>query len=280
MVRRIRLLCAVLCACALLACAASPAEPLPAALSGFTDADTGANALLNYQSDTLRVAIRRCADADARQVYYVADIRIRDLRSFRAGFANGAFDSGTENAEAFAAREGAVLAINGSFNTGLVVHDGTVYQDPDDQHDGVLALYADGSMEALPLDAFDLDAALEAGLVHAWQFGPVLVHEGKPVTPPDTDAFGIRHARIMLGYVEPGHYIAAAVDGRRADAIGMDVSDMVALMESLGCVEAMNLDGGLSAIMVFQGKTVNDPPRLGADGDRGRNLTDMVLFVP
>ncbi len=282
--KRLSGILAALCACMLLACA-RPSAPAPSVQDGaagdrFPAYDTGADADRSYQSDTLRIAIRRFADEENRQVYYVADIWLRDLRSFRAGFANGAFGAGTENAEDFAKRENAVLAVNGSFNTGLVVHDGTVYQPLDDRHDGVMALYRDGSMEALPLAAFDLDTALRNGLVHAWQFGPVLVHDGQPCIPDGSDTFGVRHARIMFGCYAPGHYAAVAVDGRRTDAIGMDEADMAALMYALGCKEAINLDGGCSAIMVFQGETVNDPPRTGTDGTSGRNLLDMLLFTP
>ena len=115
--------------------------------------------------------------------------------------------------------------------------------------------------------------------MHAWQFGPLLVHEGQPNRTQEDGAFGIRHSRILFGYYEPGHYVAVAVDGRRKDAIGMDLMDMVDLMTSLGCREAMNLDGGLSAIMTFMGETVNDPPKNGVDDGSGRYLADMLLFA-
>ena len=251
------------------------------ALSGFSDADTGSGADQSFQSDALRIAIRRFEDPENRQVYYVADIRMRSIDAFRAGFANGAFESGVENAEAFSLREHAVLAINGSFNAGLVVHDGVVYQEPDEIHNGILILYRDGSMEAIDREAFDLAAAEARGMLHAWQFGPALVHDGKPNEALMTDSFGARHARILFGYYEPGHYVAVAVDGRRKNAIGMDERDMTELMVSLGCKEAMNLDGGSSAIMTFMGKTVNDPPRTGMDdtGTGGRSLVDMLLFA-
>lgn len=251
------------------------------ALCGFSDEERVTDADLRYESDTLRIAIRRYEDPENRQIYYVADIRMRSIRSFRAGFANGAFNRGVENAEAFSLRENAILAINGSFNTGLVVHDGTVYQMPDDRHDGILILYRDGSMEAIGREAFDLAEAREKGMLHAWQFGPVLVHEGKANPALLTDGFKARHARILFGCCAPGHYVAVAADGRRKDAIGMDERDMAELMVSLGCTEAMNLDGGCSAIMTFMGKTVNDPPQTGADDPDGggRNLADMLLFA-
>ena len=61
----------------------------------------------------------------------------------------------------------------------------------------------------------------------------------------------------------------------------MNNYEMVELMQSLGCQEAMNLDGGTSAIMTFMGKIINDPPGDDKDGDGkgGRNLVDMLLFA-
>ncbi len=255
----------------LLACAAKPEqEPV-----NESDADL----YRSYHGDGLRIEIRKVVDGEAQQTYYIADIRIDDVRFFRAGFANGAFDHGTEDAESFSRRENAVLAINGSFNAGLVIRDGILYQMPDDKHDAILLLYRDGSMEALPKDGFDLAAAQERGVVHAWQFGPLLVHEGRPNRTQEAGSFGVRHSRILFGFYESGHYVAVAVDGRRKDAIGMDQNDMVDLMTSLGCKEAMNLDGGLSAVMTFMGETVNDPPKNGLEDGNGRYLADMLLFA-
>ena len=51
------------------------------------------------------------------------------------------------------------------------------------------------------------------------------------------------------------------------------------LMLSLGCQEAMNLDGGTSAVMVFMGQIISSPSNMGtASSEGGRKLLDMVLF--
>ena len=243
----------------------------------FPNYDTGTDADYSYQTDEIRIAVKRYEDEDFCQVYYVADIWLRNISAFRTGFGYGAFNSGHEFAEDFAAREHAVLAINGSFNKGLVIHNREKVKGLDDKHEGVMVLYEDGTMKAVRRSEFSLSK--EENIVHAWQFGPVLVHEGKPTE--GYNVYGTRHSRIMFGYYEPGHYVAVAVDGRRKDAIGMNNYEMVELMKSLGCSEAMNLDGGTSAIMTFMGKIINDPPGDDKDGDGkgGRNLVDMLLFA-
>ncbi len=247
----------------------------------FPDYDTGADADYSYQSDELRIAIRRYEDPEICSIYYVADIWMRNINCFRAGFGNGAFNHGTEDAEEFSTREHAILAINGSYNKGLVIHDGIKKKNLDDKHTAVMVLYTDGSMEALRLKDFDLTAAQEKGIVHAWQFGPMLVHDGQP-SDSNYNTYATRHSRIMFGYYEPGHYVAVAVDGRRKDAIGMNNLEMVELMTELGCKEAMNLDGGYSAIMTFMGTIVNDPPKPDSKEEEekgGRKLVDMLLFA-
>ena len=247
----------------------------------FPDYDNGVDAEWSYQSDELRIAIRRYEDPEICSIYYVADIWMRNINCFRAGFGNGAFNSGTEDAEEFSTREHAILAINGSYNKGLVIHDGIKKKNLDDKHTGVMVLYTDGSMEAVRRQDFDLAAAQEKGIVHAWQFGPMLVHNGQP-SDANYNAYATRHSRIIFGYYEPGHYVAVAVDGRRRDAIGMNNLEMVELMTELGCKEAMNLDGGYSAIMTFMGTIVNDPPKPDSKEEEekgGRKLIDMLLFA-
>ena len=247
----------------------------------FPNYDTGVDADYSYQSDELRIAIRRYEDPEISSVYYVADIWMRNINCFRAGFGNGAFNHGNEDAESFATREHAILAINGSYNMGLVIHDGQLRKKLDEKHTGVMVLYRDGTMEAVRRKDFDLAAAQEKGIVHAWQFGPMLVHDGKP-SDANYNTYATRHSRIIFGYYEPGHYVAVAVDGRRKDAIGMNNLEMVELMTELGCKEAMNLDGGYSAIMTFMGVIVNDPPKPASKEEEakgGRKLMDMLLFA-
>ncbi|MGH2612838.1 MAG: phosphodiester glycosidase family protein, partial [Rhabdochlamydiaceae bacterium] len=64
---------------------------------------------------------------------------------------------------------------------------------------------------------------------------------------------------------------------------GMAMEELVHLMEKLGCVEALNLDGGGSSTMVFEGSLKNFPR---GDEDEGlgqvavRRVSDAILVVP
>jgi exopolysaccharide biosynthesis protein len=244
----------------------------------FPTYDTGVNADYSYQSEELRIAIDKIEDDDLHQVYYVADIWIRNINAFRTGFGNGAYDHGIEDAKSFVAREHAILGVNGSANNGVLFHNGELVRKTVDSKYGAMVLYADGTMKAFNVqkDGFNLTKEMKKGIRHIWQFGPVLVQDGKNTLKAKSM---IRHPRIMLGYYEPGHYVVVTVDGRTKKAIGMTEEEEAELMFSLGCQEAMNLDGGTSAVMVFMGQIISSPSNMGTGrAEGGRKLYDMVLF--
>ena len=253
----------------------------------FPDYDTGVDADYSYQSDELRIAVKKHVDEDLLQVYYVADIWVRNISAFRTGFGRGQFNTGTEDGEKFAQREHAILAVNGSMNLGLVIHNGQEKTKGLVKGDATLTavciLYKDGTMKVFNVekdkDRLNLKNEEKKGIMHAWQFGPALVQNGELASKFPT--YGTRHPRIMVGYYEPGHYVVVAVDGRSKKAVGMNNGEMANLMKDLGCVEAMNLDGGTSAMMVFMGECISHPSGEDTDGDgkAGRNLKDMLLFA-
>ena len=56
-----------------------------------------------------------------------------------------------------------------------------------------------------------------------------------------------------------GDVILLLVDGRQQDSRGVDLVELARLLESLGCVEALNLDGGGSSTLVVNGERLNVP---------------------
>lgn len=248
----------------------------------FPNYDTGADADWSYQSDELRVAIKRCEseDEDIPLVYYVADVWIRNISSLRMGFGNGKFNSGREDPEHFAVRENAIFAVNGTMNSGLTLHNGDkqrkgVEKSDKNYRSGIVIIYRDGSVKTVNLSKkqsynYNTENEQHGGVWQAFQFGPVLVQDGEMTTGLKSKE---RQPRTIFGYVEPGHYIIVAVDGRTKVSIGMTEAEMAELMHSLGCTQAMNLDGGYSTSMIFMGKTVNE--RVNDD----RNVNDMLLFA-
>ena len=256
----------------------------------FPDYDTGSDADWSYQSDELRVSIRRYENTEDRIVFYVADVWVRNIQSFRMGLANGKFSgyaNGREDPRHFAQREHAIFGVSGTMNAGLVVHNGTKYHNTENSNigyrSGIVVIYRDGSVRTInraKKQSFDYktEDQKNGGIWHAFQFGPVLVQNGEI---PSGLKKNERNPRIMFGYYEPGHYVMVAVDGRTTKSIGMTEQEMAELMLSLGCTEAMNLDGGNSAVMLFMGETINTPSGKDKDGDgvAGRVICDLLEFA-
>lgn len=48
-------------------------------------------------------------------------------------------------------------------------------------------------------------------------------------------------------------------DGREGSSIGMTLMELANYMKSIGCIGAINLDGGGSTVMYVDGKIVNKP---------------------
>ncbi|MFH1529658.1 MAG: phosphodiester glycosidase family protein [Pseudomonadota bacterium] len=104
--------------------------------------------------------------------------------------------------------------------------------------------------------------------------GPVLVRGGHrvldlegedfvPGVPPATfsgDETSDRNLlpRLAAGLTANHDVVFAAVDGRNfGAALGMTLRDTARLMVALGCVDAVNLDGGSSKRMVLQGQVLD-----------------------
>ena len=111
--------------------------------------------------------------------------------------------------------------------------------------------------------------------------GPLLLWNGKRIEEPEKESisnvfFLARHPRTAAGVRADGTLVFVTVDGRQPEtSIGMSIPELTDLMLELGCVSAMNLDGGGSTTMVVNGQVVNSP-----SGSSPRRNADAVLLFP
>ena len=68
-----------------------------------------------------------------------------------------------------------------------------------------------------------------------------------------------RDPRTAVGYTANNHVIMITADGRQAPSQGVGLPELAQIMIDLGCVEAMNLDGGGSTQMAVGNQLVNTP---------------------
>lgn len=117
------------------------------------------------------------------------------------------------------------------------------------------------------------------GATQAIGGGPTLVLSGKNQRFNDGDdesyqlsSMRERHPRSAIGWSD-SEFIWVSVDGRQRASIGMRMDELAALMMELGCKEAMNLDGGGSSTLWFEGKVRNRP----CDGGERPVANSLVL---
>ena len=101
--------------------------------------------------------------------------------------------------------------------------------------------------------------------------GPATVRDGKVIDRTDAR---VRHPRAAVGWNKESIFLVE-VDGRqRGLSVGMTVREMAAFMVSLGCTDAMNLDGGGSATCWVYGQIMNSP----SEGEE-RGMGNALVIV-
>lgn len=92
--------------------------------------------------------------------------------------------------------------------------------------------------------------------------GPYLVKDGQvfiDIKEQKLGAIGGKNPRSAIGYTANNNLIIVAVDGRENSSVGMTLSELANFMKSIGCENAMNLDGGGSTVLYVNGRVVNSP---------------------
>lgn len=91
--------------------------------------------------------------------------------------------------------------------------------------------------------------------------GPVLLQNGEIKITNNEElkftgkAIHDKHPRTAMGYTKDNKLIVLVVEGRNPGvADGVSLTQLAAIMKDLGCVEALNLDGGGSSCMLINGK--------------------------
>lgn len=96
--------------------------------------------------------------------------------------------------------------------------------------------------------------------------GPTLLKAGKVNVTYNEEVFwgsgvGLDNGdpRTAVGFTKDKYCIMITADGRQAASAGIGLTELGQVMLSLGCVDAMNLDGGGSTQMAVGSKLVNVP---------------------
>ena len=81
-------------------------------------------------------------------------------------------------------------------------------------------------------------------------FGPVLIMNGEV----NMEAYSVSglNPRTAIGQRADGTVIFVCIDGRRAGSTGGSYADLIDIMQEYGAVNACNMDGGSSTVMMYR----------------------------
>ena len=145
------------------------------------------------------------------------------------------------------------INVNLSWDTveplGMLVINGKVYHEDTNQGGGYLVVYKDNTAElrpsSQPLDGSEWQAITA-------NFG-WLVKDGQSVAGGQAHSTADRAPRTCIGVKADGSLVLLVVDGRQDPvSVGMSMSELAETLINLGCVDAVNCDGGGSSTFLSQ----------------------------
>ena len=227
-----------------------------------------------YLDQAVRIEITRTQTKSPLLTYYIADIVCADgttpytvtYNEERPGRTNGL-------PQDMAARVNAVFAMSGDFYSyrvsndrypGHIVRDGKIlysksYSKKPNSNPlpnlATVALFPSGKLEVN--EAWEVTAKdyVDRGAHTVMAFGPLLIKDYELMDVAVKD-YNHTEPRCCLGYVEPGHYVGLLVEGRKDHSNGASLSTCAEILYDWGCSDAINLDGGNTAAMLFMGESV------------------------
>lgn len=200
--------------------------------------------------------------------YYMV---IKDPTRVKIGYTSKLKVEG-ETTSQIAERNGAVAAINGGgfvdqsssaewtgnggLPTGVIMNEGkVVYDDLGGGKTTSLGITKDGVMVVGNYSVADLK---EKGVQEAVSFYPALIISGNKTQISGDGGFGIA-PKTAIGQRKDGAIILLVIDGRDITSLGATVKEVQEIMYQLGALNAINLDGGKSTTMYYDGDIINKP---------------------
>lgn len=92
--------------------------------------------------------------------------------------------------------------------------------------------------------------ALDLDIEYAVCFGPALIINGTPCNEKGSLGGGI-NPRTAIGQRADGAILMLVINGRQIDSLGASYDDLIDILMEYGAVNAANLDGGSSSIMLM-----------------------------
>jgi exopolysaccharide biosynthesis protein len=160
---------------------------------------------------------------------------------------------------------------DGSIPQGLVIQGGKIVHGNGGGRSSIVGLDKNGNLITAKVTGQE---ALDRGVVEAVTFGPTFIENGKVVyTSADAGTLNMLNPRTAMGQKKDGTMLLLVVDGRGPTSFGAQYEDIVKIFKDYEAVNAGNLDGGNSSVMIYDGAYANYPVSM----YNSRNLPSVVL---
>lgn len=208
---------------------------------------------------------------------------IHDPRRVKVGYSSKLGEKG-ERTSQIAKAHNAVAAINGggfsdkgqnstalwtgtgAFPTGFIISGGKlIYPKTNaDMNTKVPGIAAINKQGVLIVGKYSIKELLDMGVQEGICFGPTLIINNVAQKLSDVDGRAIdsqgTDPRTAIGQrASDGAIILLTIDGRQGLQAGASIGDVITTMKSLGVTNAVNLDGGASTTMYYNGIVQNSP---------------------
>lgn len=160
---------------------------------------------------------------------------------------------------------------DGSVPQGLVIQNGRIVHGSEFMNASIVGIDKNGKLVTATLTG---EEALRRGVKEAVTFGPTFIENGKVVyTSADAGTLNMLNPRTAIGQTEDGTILMLVIDGRGPTSFGAQYEDVIDVFLKYKAVNAGNLDGGNSSVMMYNGEYANYPVSM----YNSRNLPSVIL---
>ncbi|MBQ4599963.1 MAG: phosphodiester glycosidase family protein [Clostridia bacterium] len=140
----------------------------------------------------------------------------------------------------------------GGIPDGIVIYEGKLLWGNLGSYYSLAGIDGDGLLHVGRMTA---QTAMDRGIQYAASYGPALIVNGTPQNEKRALGGGL-NPRTAIGQREDGAILLLVVNGRSVDSLGATLDDLVEVFLEYGAVNATNLDGGSSSLMIYEGENV------------------------
>jgi exopolysaccharide biosynthesis protein len=138
----------------------------------------------------------------------------------------------------------------GAWQTGAAMCDGAAYGDHLKPGYKRLELRRDNKLYVT-----DAPTDFHPDCTDATEWTPALIVDGEVVVT-EKDHYNARNPRCCLGQAKDGTILMLCIEGRYFDSLGATAPECAEILARYGAYQAMNLDGGTSAICWYDGRYI------------------------